>query len=100
MRRSVPVLLFLVLLAAGCGGAGDDTAAGPTDAERAVIAAADVADGSADHVVAKCAVCGLAMDGSPEFASEYAGTTFHLCSADCKALFDKDPHAVLARLEE
>ncbi len=100
MRGIVPVVMCLVLLAAGCGVAGEDPTPGPTAAERAVIAAADAADGAEDHVVSKCAVCGLNMDGSPEFASEYAGATFHFCSTDCKALFDKDPHAVLARLEE
>jgi YHS domain-containing protein len=27
----------------------------------------------------------------PEFESQYAGKTFHLCSKECKAKFDQQP---------
>ena len=73
-------------------------AAGATEAEAAKLKAADAADGTADRVVAKCAVCGLAMDGTPDHVSLYAGYELHFCSAECKETFDQDPRAVLRRL--
>ncbi len=95
------VALFGVA-AAGCGGRdGPQAASTPIDQQRVgeLLAAADRADGTEDHVVARCAVCGLGMDGSAEITSTYAGYTFHHCSVHCRELFDRDPGKILARLE-
>jgi YHS domain-containing protein len=84
---------------AACGkGAARPVGDRPTEAEASRLEAADAADGVKDHVVAKCAVCGLGMDGKPEHASRYAGYELHFCSDECKETFDHDPHAVIRRL--
>jgi YHS domain-containing protein len=96
---AVWVLLGLVVL--GACGRGRGPAAGAaraTESEAAKLEAADAADGAKDHVVAKCAVCGLAMEGTPEHVSRYAGYELHFCSQECKETFDHDPRAVLRRL--
>jgi len=92
------VLLGVATLA-GCG-RGPAVTPGATKAdetEAAKLAAADAADGAKDHIVAKCAVCDLAMEGTPEHVSRYAGYELHFCSQECKETFDHDPHAVLRR---
>lgn len=116
MRETIVTLLVMAaaLTALGCGSrtetATEETRTGPQAAavqettassedDAAILAAADEADGTVDSVVHRCAVCGLAMDGSPEHASYYKTYTFHLCSSHCKETFDHDPAAVLARLE-
>lgn len=65
----------------------------------ALLVAADRADGSEDKVVFRCAVCGLAMDGSAEITSTWQGYDFHHCSEHCRELFDRDPEKILTRLE-
>lgn len=90
----VTVLLLCAGLAVSCGGG----KVAPPPVSPGVLAAADLADGQADRVVHRCAVCSLGMDGSAEHASVYAGYTFHLCSTHCKETFDHDPAAVLRRL--
>jgi YHS domain-containing protein len=93
------VLLGVVVLGACGRGRGPAVgAARATESEAAKLEAADAADGAKDHVVAKCAVCGLGMDGKPEHASRYAGYELHFCSDECKETFDHDPSAVLRRL--
>lgn len=91
--RSALGLACIVLLTS-CGG-GKVT---PAPVAPAVLAAADLADGRADGVVHRCAVCSLGMEGSAEHTSFHAGYTFHLCSSHCKETFDHDPEAVLRRL--
>jgi YHS domain-containing protein len=99
-------LVIAVVLAAALVGCGKSEVAPPAAAATAVpiseeahLAAADLADGTEDHVVSKCAVCNLSMDGTPELTSTYAGYTFHHCSAHCKETFDHDPAKVLARVK-
>lgn len=75
------------------------SAAAPGDpvAIEAKLAKADAFDGKVDKVVTKCLGCGLGMDGSKELAATTAGYTLYLCSAHCKADFEKDPSkAVIA----
>jgi uncharacterized protein len=36
-------------------------------------------------------VCGMTVDRSTEFTSEWNGTTYYFCGAGCKARFDADP---------
>ena len=98
--------LVLVLLA-GCGGADASPPAASAPAKTAAVdpkvpdpaclAHADEADGAADHVVNKCANCGLAMEGKPEFVSQIEGYELHSCSEVCKGTLEKNPGTVLAR---
>jgi YHS domain-containing protein len=100
MRVAVMWVLLGAIVVTGCGrGAGKaPSAARATEAEAANLEAADAADGAQDHIVTKCAVCGLAMEGTPEHVSRYAGYALHFCSQECKETFDHDPHAVLRKL--
>ncbi len=41
--------------------------------------------------MAKDPVCGMSVDESTEFHSEYGGETFYFCSAACKSKFDDAP---------
>ena len=70
-----------------------------TEEARAKLAQADAADGQVDHVVSKCVTCGLAMKGKVAYAATVEGYTFHLCSADCKRFFEKDPAKMLLALK-
>ena len=64
------------------------------------LEAADLADGTADKTVHRCAGCALGMDGSAEHAIEKDGYTLHMCSAMCKAHYEKDLEQNLAKLAE
>jgi len=57
----------------------------------------DQADGTADHVVRKCANCALVMEGDAKHTSTVAGYTFHSCSDTCKEALDTNPGEVVAR---
>ncbi len=101
MRRLALLLLALAVLA-GCRAPSKSAGAAPEGgavATAEVLARADAADGTVDHVVSRCVTCGLAMEGSPQHASSLDGYTLHLCSAECKETFDRAPGTVLARLE-
>ena len=63
-----------------------------------VLTKADAADGSVDHVVTKCAGCGLGMDGNPLHAVEHDAYELHFCSESCSTNFTEAPEAVLGRL--
>jgi YHS domain-containing protein len=95
-------LLAVAILSLACGrSSGPGPAKPPTPPSREILAklrAADAADGQADKLVARCAVCGLAMAGTPDHASKFAGYELHFCSAECKQTFDHDPARVIARL--
>ncbi|MCG3147321.1 MAG: hypothetical protein PCFJNLEI_00760 [Verrucomicrobiae bacterium] len=62
-----------------------------TDELRIQLAAADAVDGKTDHVVAKCVLCNLKMDGKPQFAVPAGDYTVRLCSTGCRASFLADP---------
>jgi len=71
-----------------------------TDANvQAKLAKADALDGQVDKIVAKCAGCSLAMDGSDKYPMPLAGYTLHLCSEQCKTNFGKDPAKKLLAIE-
>jgi len=104
MKAQLAVALTAAVLLIGCG---KTTTEKPTGAAALTpeqvetkLAAADLADGAADKVVAKCAACRLGMDGSPEHASTHAGYELHFCSEDCKTQFDHDPAKVIGRLPD
>ena len=68
------------------------------EAELAVLAFADQADGTADHVVSQCASCQLHMAGKAEHALQAGDYEMHFCSEKCKASFAEDMHASLQKL--
>ncbi|MGO8752814.1 MAG: hypothetical protein ACLQNE_43280 [Thermoguttaceae bacterium] len=61
-----------------------------TDQMKDILAKADLADGTADKIVSKCAACDLAMDGSKEHALTVGQYTLLFCSEECKQGFAKD----------
>jgi len=66
-------------------------------AVAAMLAKADVADGTIDKIVSKCAGCALRMDGSEQYEFAVSGYKMRFCSKDCKGRFEKDPaKAILA----
>ncbi len=104
MTRSILVAMAAAALLASCGrpqSASSERPAAltPTQTE-ARLAAADLADGTPDKVVSKCANCRLGMAGGSQHVSTYAGYELHFCSADCKKEFDADPGAVIGRLPD
>ena len=66
--------------------------------KAAALAKADLADGTADKVVQKCAGCGLAMDGDAAHSIDHEGYSLHMCSADCMANVEADLDGTLATL--
>jgi len=112
VRRAVwPALALIVLLAWGCGpGTGEsvseeDLAEPAVEADassrqdvEAKLALADEFDGAADGVVSRCPGCGLAMEGSEEYAVRLAGYEIRFCSAGCKKTFEADPEAAILAL--
>jgi hypothetical protein len=98
--------LVCVLLWTGCGRteapSTPKSSASQGDRGAAVLAAvakADAADGTVDKVVSKCVTCMLGMEGKPEFAAAWGEYTVHLCSAECKETFTKDPEKALLALK-
>lgn len=102
MRTTLALVLIGALAIAACGKTETPGTAAKTGGlevvDDAMLAAADLADGQKDHVVSKCAVCKLGMDGLAEHTSRHKGYEFRLCSAHCKETFDYDPDAVIRRL--
>ncbi len=66
---------------------------------KAKLVKADAVDGQVDKIVAKCAGCSLAMDGSEKYTMPLAGYTLHLCSEHCKTNFSKDTAKKLLAIE-
>ena len=108
------VLLGVMVSVVGCGQSAPELEAAPeqvqeqeaapavvvewTEADKAALAAADLADGTADHVIKKCAVCALAMDGSEAHVVQLADYTAHACSAHCAHTLSTEPQAVLGKI--
>ena len=57
---------------------------------EAILAKADAMDGTTDHVVSKCGMCALRMDGSDAHVSKVGDYELHFCSEECKESFDED----------
>ncbi len=68
------------------------------EATLAGLASADALDGTADHVVSKCAGCKLMMDGKEEHSIAVGDYTLHLCSTSCRDHFVGDLPSGLAGL--
>jgi hypothetical protein len=58
---------------------------------------ADKADGAADHVIGKCYVCGLGMNGSEKFVVKVDGYQAHLCSEACQREFAEHADEIVAK---
>ena len=82
----------------GCAAIKDGTPARLRDGLR-VLAKADAHDGTVDHVVSECAVCGLAMPGSPDHALTVEGYEVHLCSDTCRDHMERHTAEVVANLD-
>ncbi|MDX1929796.1 MAG: hypothetical protein SFV81_24935 [Pirellulaceae bacterium] len=60
---------------------------------------ADKADGTADHVIGKCYVCGLGMNGSEKFTVKVGDYQAHLCSEACQQQFTENAEEIVAKTE-
>ena len=103
-NRWMLIALSLVLALAGCaqheaeqaGEHGADHEVQPAAATElseglmAKLAAADLADGEADHVVKLCGGCNLGMEGKVEHALTAGDYTMHFCSGSCRESFEQD----------
>jgi hypothetical protein len=58
---------------------------------------ADKADGAADHVIGKCYVCGLGMNGSEKFVVKVDDYQAHLCSEGCQQEFAAHADEIVAK---
>lgn len=110
MRRN-QILLVVSLYVLGLGSIGCNSTALPVappaaakvnstvvDSEVVLVnlKAADQLDGKEDHVIGKCYVCALGMDGKAEHSAEFQGYTAHLCSEGCCKHFKDHPEQVIA----
>ena len=94
-------VLFVMLSA--CGAQADDAKpATPVDPAKvqAGLKHADLADGTEDKTVHKCAGCALGMDGSASHVIDKDGYALHMCSAMCKANYEKNLDKNLAELAD
>lgn len=95
MSIRLALITFITLAATmGCSPKSENKTAMPTSVDQVISMAAlsrleqaDKADGVTDHVIGKCYVCGLGMDGSEKFAVKVQGYTAHLCSQACQKEF-------------
>ncbi len=95
--------LALCVAVLGCGKSTETaTTATPATAEPAseatlvALQKADLLDGTEDHVIGKCYVCQLGMDGEEQITCEVHGYTARLCSEACRAHFEASPDEVIA----
>jgi len=56
----------------------------------AMLAKADLVDGTEDHVVHRCAGCRLGMDGDEKNALAVGDYQMHFCSAGCRDRYAQD----------
>ena len=66
-----------------------------SQAALSLLEEADTMDGKTDHVIGKCYVCGLGMDGSDKFAVKVQDYTAHLCSAGCQHEFEASTEKIV-----
>lgn len=63
------------------------------------LANADKADGLEDHVIGKCYVCGLGMNGSEKFAVKLEDYKALLCSQACQREFEESADKLVMQTE-
>jgi hypothetical protein len=98
------IALVLLCVPLGCAGKPEVKTATPAGVTAVVskesvarLEQADKADGTADHVIGKCYVCGLGMNGSEKFAVKVEGYQAHLCSENCQNEFAEHADEIVAR---
>ena len=111
------LFIAVATLTVGCGGSdpvspsstapemsGKAVNEGVLSAEKATLpdalASAALADGTADKVNTKCAPCNLSMDGDPKHTVKVGEYTAHLCSHDCKVIFEQNGDEILKALPQ
>ena len=99
--------IALVVATLGCTTSGQYSSKQSTMTDEEVQAAvatllarADLADETEDHVVEQCAGCGLAMPGSPDHTLQVQDYEMHFCSDDCYGHFADDPDEAILALGE
>jgi hypothetical protein len=92
VRVGAAILLFSLLLV-GC-----QRSNGPSQAALGLMAKADAVDGTVDHVISKCVICNLGMEGRQEHSAKYGEYSVRLCSQGCNEAFSRDPEKALSRL--
>ena len=107
--RKIPVIVIALATIFGCSTKPEEHTAlvsMPTNIAAELSAnalsrleEADKLDGSTDHVIGKCYVCGLGMDGSQNYAVTVQGYTAHLCSKACQHEFEESAEEVVMGTE-
>jgi hypothetical protein len=117
MLMRFALVIAVATLTIGCGGSdaispsstmpemsGTAVNEGAVSADKATLtdalASADMADGTADKVITKCAPCNLSMDGDPKYTVKVGEYTAHLCSHDCKVNFEQNGDEILKALPQ
>ena len=117
MLMRFALAIVMVTFTVGCGGNdtvppigttpemnGTVTGEAAMNAEKATLTdalvSADLADGTADKVITKCAPCNLSMNGDPKYTVEVKEYTAHLCSHDCKVNFEQNGGEILKALPQ
>jgi hypothetical protein len=109
---SILVTTAALVLLAGCGGGETAYSADDADASAAaepavlelspeavaILAQADLEDGTEDHVVSKCASCNLKMEGSEENVLQVGDYEMHFCSNTCSRRFEENTEALILEL--
>ncbi|MFO0939691.1 MAG: hypothetical protein U0930_02875 [Pirellulales bacterium] len=105
----VVCLFALSAVASGCIEVKSTTTSTPatsnsaTSADKSVLVSklqqADQLDGKEDHVIGKCYVCGLGMDGKADHSAEFEGYTAHLCSDMCCKHFKENAEKVITETD-
>ena len=67
----------------------------PSQEILTALKTADLVDGKEDHVISKCYVCELGMDGKADLTEQVHGYTVHLCSKMCKEHFHEEAEKVI-----
>ncbi len=98
MKRFIMLLaLAISTMCVGCGEPATTITSSPVSEQTLIsLQQADALDGSEDHVIGKCYVCNLGMDGKEEFSANVHGYTAHLCSSHCKDHFTTSSDTVIA----
>lgn len=101
-KRHLLVIILATFFATGCTSEKQSsppvtTSVTPTISKAALslMEEADALDGTKDHVIGKCYVCSLGMNGSDKFAVKAGGYTAHLCSKSCQQEFEKSTEEIV-----
>ncbi|SMP78778.1 hypothetical protein SAMN06265222_12726 [Neorhodopirellula lusitana] len=86
-----------LLISVGCNRPAETTDSSTVSEQTLVkLQQADALDGQEDHVIGKCYVCSLGMDGKEELTVDTHGYEAHLCSSSCRDHFAASADEVIA----